>query len=34
MNPHEKFAVAIIGAGPAGIGAAIGLAKRNIRPVI
>ncbi|MBT3222036.1 MAG: FAD-dependent oxidoreductase, partial [Proteobacteria bacterium] len=30
----EHFAAAIIGAGPAGIGAAIGLARRGIEPVL
>ncbi len=32
--PEEHVCVAIIGAGPAGIGAAIGLAKRGVGPVI
>ena len=34
MNSIEKAKVLVIGAGPAGIGVAIGLARRRIKPVI
>ncbi len=34
MNAENKVNVAIIGAGPAGVGAAIGLAKRGIKAVL
>ncbi|MBD3289576.1 FAD-dependent oxidoreductase [candidate division KSB1 bacterium] len=34
MNSEHKFNVAIIGAGPAGIGVALGLTKRGIKSVV
>ena len=34
MNSIEKAKVLVIGAGPAGVGVAIGLARRGIKPVI
>ena len=34
MNSENKFNVAVIGAGPAGIGTALGLAKRGIKSVL
>lgn len=34
MNSMEKAKVLVIGAGPAGVGVAIGLARRGIKPVI
>ncbi|MBT7735380.1 MAG: hypothetical protein HN707_10770, partial [Verrucomicrobia bacterium] len=34
MSGGEHFKVAIIGGGPAGIGVAVGLAKRGIGPVV
>ena len=32
--PDEQVRVVIVGAGPSGVGAAIGLARRNVRPVL
>lgn len=34
MGPTQHFRVAIVGAGPTGIGAAVGLARRGIHPVV
>jgi NADPH-dependent 2,4-dienoyl-CoA reductase/sulfur reductase-like enzyme len=34
MNTIERVKVVVIGAGPAGVGVAIGLARRGIRPVV